>query len=73
MTDRNRAWRRRKARNVFWKDEENKRWVNHHLSEPLAKPVAATKQHQHGKLTHVQELKLTYNLGAQLADGYDLT
>jgi hypothetical protein len=71
MTNRNRAWRRRKARLVFWKDQDNQRVFAHQFDDPVAKPVASLKQHRHGKLTHVQELKLTYSLEHQLVDGYD--
>ena len=72
MTDRNRAWRRRKERLVEWKGEEHQRVFAMQFHDPEAKPVSALKQHQHGKLTHFQEMKLTYNLGNQLADGFEV-
>jgi len=73
MTDRNRAWRRRKARLVFWKGEEQQKLFAQIFQDPIAKPIAALKQHRHGKLTHVQDLRLTYSLGNQLADGFEAT
>jgi len=75
MTDRNRAWRRRKARLMFWKGEENKKWLGHEVPgqiAPGANSSAVQKQHQHGKLTHAQELRLAYSLNTQMADGFDL-
>jgi hypothetical protein len=71
MTNRNRAWRRRKARLTFWKGEARQRLFAKLFHDPEAKPVPALKPHQHGKLTHVQELKLIYSLGNQLADGFE--
>jgi hypothetical protein len=76
MTDRNRAWRRRQARLTFWKEEENKKWVGHDI--PPAEvgqgknAALVQKQHQHGKLTQAQELRLNHSLDTQLADGFDL-
>jgi len=67
MIDRNRAWRRRKDRLVSWKDEEHQRMFAHQFNDPHAKPIAALKVHQHGKLTHMQDLRLTYSLQHQLA------
>lgn len=72
MIDRNRAWRRRKARLILWKDAAYKHLFALQFHDPDAKPVAALKQHRHGKLTRVQDLKLTYSLGHQLADGFEI-
>ncbi len=71
MTDRNRAWRRRKARLTFWRGEERQHLFALQFHDPEAKPLPALKQHQHGKLTHVQELRLVVSLGHQLADGFE--
>ncbi len=68
MIDRNRAWRRRKARSMFWRDQEKKRVVAAMFSDPLAKPIAFLKQHQHGKLTRVQERKMWHSLNTELSD-----
>lgn len=68
MIDRNRAWRRRKARNVFWKNQENRKVLAAMFSDPFAKPIAFLKQHQHGKLTHVQDRRLIHSLDTELAD-----
>jgi len=61
---------------TFWKGEENKKWLGH--ESPTAEagasksPELLQKQHQHGKLTHAQELRLNHSLDTQLADGFDL-
>ncbi|AIE84646.1 hypothetical protein OP10G_1278 [Fimbriimonas ginsengisoli Gsoil 348] len=56
---------------MSWKGEEQQRVVASQFQDPNAKPLAALKQHQHGKLTHVQDLRLAYSLNFQATDGYD--
>ncbi len=72
MIDRNRAWRRRKAHFLVRKAEEIKQLFVRQFHDSSAKPVAALKQHRHGKLTHAQDLRLAYNLGHQSRDGWEL-
>jgi len=75
MTDRNRAWRRRQDRLTSWKAEESKQWMSHEVLTAGRGPgdhTAVQKQHQHGKLTHAQDLRLNHSLSTQLADGFDL-
>ena len=71
MIDRNRAWRRRKARLTNWKEEAYRRLFVLQFHDAAAKPVPALKQHQHGKLTRVQDLRLTYSLFTQSVDGFE--
>jgi len=68
MTNRNRAWRRRKTRLILGKIGETKDWVIHQFKDPKAKPIAALKQHQHGKLTRVQQMRQAWQLREELAD-----
>ena len=71
MIDRNRAWRRRMSRLQFCKGKECALLFVKQFHDPAAKPLAALKQHQVGKLTRIQELRLAYNLGNQISDGFE--
>ncbi len=66
MTNRNRAWRRRKARLILGKIETTKNWLMIQFQDPKAKPVAALKQHKHGKLTKVQALRQKWQLNEEM-------
>ncbi len=70
MTNRNRAWRRRKARLILGKIETTKNWIVLQFKDPKAKPIAALKQHKHGKLTKAQDLRQKWQLNEDmLVDG----
>jgi hypothetical protein len=59
MTERNRAWRRRKARVFLSKLKKTQEWISHQFHDKaIKKPVASLKQHRHDALTHTQDLKL---------------
>jgi len=62
MSNRNRAWRRRKTRLIHEKVETTKNWLILQFKDPKAKPIASVKQHKHGKLTHVQQLRQSLQL-----------
>ena len=69
MNERNRAWRRRKARVFLSKLKRTQEWISHQFHDKtVKKPVAALKQHQHGKLTHVQDLRLYTGLNEEIHD-----
>ena len=65
MTHRNRAWRRRKTRNVVLKIAKTKKWIVKQFTE-----TAADKRHREGALTHRQELKLRSALFDEACDGF---
>lgn len=54
MVQRNRAWRRRKARNVIEKAKATKEWF---LKQFTDRKPKEEKQHRHGALTQAQELR----------------
>ena len=62
MSNRNRAWRRRKTRLILGKVETTKNWLIVQFKDPKAKPIASIKQHKHGKLTRVQALRQSWQL-----------
>ena len=66
MIERNRAWRRRKARVILSKIKKTQDWIAHQFEG--RKPIAELKQHQHGKLTHVQDRKLYHGLNDEIHD-----
>ncbi len=69
MTERNRAWRRRKARVFLSKLKNTQEWITHQFKDKaIKKPVAALKQHRHGGLTHAQELRLSVSLNDEAHD-----
>ena len=69
MTHRDRAWRRRKTRVVEHRTEVTKDWLGDHGTEATTKPHVSTKQHQPGKLTHVQAIKQDWQLRDDTLDG----
>lgn len=74
MIDRDRAWRRRKARTVLHKEQDTKMILEKTATVPPAKgvPPQEAKQHRHGALTGVQALRQTVALGQEVRDGLDL-
>jgi hypothetical protein len=66
MTHRDRAWRRRNERILTHREEEAK----HKNLEATAKPLSDFKQHQPGKLTHVQSLRQDWQLRADAEEGF---
>jgi hypothetical protein len=49
--------------------KKTKQWIMHQFKdEDVTKPVAALKQHQHGKLTHAQDLRLFTGLNEEIHD-----
>jgi|GEM_PF-1267251 len=71
MMQRTRAWRRRKARLTGVKIADTRHYFQQVFHDDRAKPIAALKPHQPGKLTHVQEMRLLLNVGDQLREGLD--
>ena len=69
MTERNRAWRRRKARVFLSKLKKTKDWITHQFKDKtLKKPIGQLKQHRHGKLTQAQSLRLLTGLNEEIHD-----
>lgn len=71
MIDRDRAWRRRKARIVLYQTEAQKNAIFRPDDEGASAPNKATKQHRHGALTHAQSMRQESALGQQVQDGLD--
>ena len=69
MSNRNRAWRRRKARLILGKIQTTKDWIVFQFKDPKAKPVPALKQHKRGKLTRAQDLRQALQNRQELLDG----
>ncbi|HLO98889.1 MAG TPA: hypothetical protein VK171_09875 [Fimbriimonas sp.] len=71
MKDRTRAWRRKQSRRIVTKIENTKTWILKTVQKRKAErpaPLAEAKPHQHGKLTHIQEVRLQLFLNQQLQD-----
>ena len=71
MKDRSRAWRRKQSRRIVTKIESTKTWILNTVQKRKAErpaPLAEAKPHKHGKLTHIQELRLQLFLNQQLLD-----
>jgi hypothetical protein len=70
MIDRDRAWRRRKARTVLYQAEAKKNAIFRPDDEGAA-PTKEGKQHRHGALTHAQSMRQESALGQELQDGLE--
>ena len=69
MTERNRAWRRRKTHFILSKIEKTKEWITHQFKDKsVKKPIPALKQHRHDALTHKQDAKLHLALNDEIHD-----
>jgi hypothetical protein len=71
MIDRDRAWRRRKARTALYQAEAKKNAIFRPDDEEAVVTTKATKQHRHGALTHAQAMRQESALGQQVQDGLD--
>ena len=71
MIDRDRAWRRRKARTVMYQTEAQKIALYGPDLERTTAPSKKGKQHRHGALTHAQAMRQESALGQELQDGLD--
>ena len=71
MKDRTRAWRRKQSRRIVTKIENTKTWIMNTVQKRTGErpaPLAEAKPHKHGKLTHIQDLRLEVYLSNQLSD-----
>ncbi len=71
MTNRTRAWRRKQTRRVVAKIDDTKQWLLKTVQKRKADrpaPVPGAKEHKHGNLTKIQELKLQVYVNQQLLD-----
>ena len=71
MTNRTRAWRRKQTRRVVAKIEDTKEWLLKTVQKRKADrpaPVPGAKEHKHGNLTKIQELRLQVYVNQQLLD-----
>ncbi|MDR3689603.1 MAG: hypothetical protein P4L46_09520 [Fimbriimonas sp.] len=66
MKNRNRAWRRRKARLILGKIQTTKNWVVLQFKDPKAKAVPVSKQLKNGKLRRAQDLRRALQLNDEL-------
>lgn len=70
MTDRNRAWRRRKTRRILLKVNATKDWLMRQFEGRAPKrPPKEVKQHLPGKLTHAQTLRQRWATAVEVRDG----
>ncbi len=72
MTNRDRAWRRRKTRLVVSKIKDTKNWLIRQfgdLDAPGRSPEEK-KKHKPGKLTRAQHLRQSWSLNHELAEGF---
>jgi hypothetical protein len=71
MINRTRAWRRRKAKLVNSRQNETHELLLRPAKEASnGRPIAEVKQHQHGKLTHAQEMRQRWALAQEMADAH---
>ncbi len=70
MINRDRAWRRKKSRVILSKLQDTTNWVVQQFKDPKKKPLPETKQHKHGKLTHVQQMRQNWALNQELREGF---
>ena len=66
MTNRSRAWRRRKARLILGKIKGTKNWVIKQFEEAKPKPGVAAKPR---KTARARDLRLAWQLNEDLVDG----
>jgi hypothetical protein len=69
MTNRSRAWRRRKARLIVGKIKATKEWIASHFEEPNVKSGTAKKVHKVVKPVRAQDLRIAWQLNEDLVDG----
>jgi len=72
MENRNRAWRRKKTRQIVTRIEATKNWLIRQFDEPEAKirPKEERKRHKPGKLTRVQVLRQHWRMSQELGEGF---
>ena len=69
MTNRSRAWRRRKARLILGKIKNTKNWIVEQFEEPSAKPGLAPKARKAARVAKAQDLRRAWQLNEDLVDG----
>jgi hypothetical protein len=69
MTNRSRAWRRRKARLILGKIQGTKNWIINQFDESKAKPRSAVKPRKAVKAQKAQDLRRAWQLNEDLVDG----
>lgn len=76
MTNRTRAWRRRKTRIILEKLRDTRAWLKKVLEASketrlkTSEPLKELKPHRHGKLTHSQRLKYEVALYQELRENW---
>lgn len=71
MENRTRAWRRKQTRRVVAHVQETKQWLLKTVQKRKADrpaPVPGAKEHKHGNLTKIQELRLQVYVNQQMLD-----
>lgn len=73
MTQRDRAWRRRKAKAALRQTESHHPWLSTSEPSPLIHgrrklPLSEAKVHRHGGLTHVQTKRLEVGMMIEARD-----
>ena len=69
MTNRSRAWRRRKARLIVGQIKRTKDWIVRQFKDPMAKPGASAKHHKAIQQSRAQDLRRSWQLREDIADG----
>ena len=69
MTNRSRAWRRRKARLILGKIKTTKNWVMKQFEESTADQGAGVKPRKAAKPIRAQDLRRAWQLNEDLVDG----
>ena len=69
MTNRSRAWRRRKARLIVGKIQTTKKWLMKQFAQQSAPPDDAVKPRKVLKKTRAQDLRRAWQLNEDLRDG----
>jgi hypothetical protein len=69
MTNRSRAWRRRKTRQILGKIKGTKNWIVEQFEEPKVKPGIALKTRKAAKPTKAQDLRRAWQLNEDLVEG----
>ncbi len=69
MTNRSRAWRRRKARLILGKIQGTKDWIINQFEDSKTKPGVAVKPRKAFKAKKAQDLRRAWQLNEDLVDG----
>ena len=69
MTNRSRAWRRRKARLILGKIKATREWISSHFETPEKKPGIMKKVRKIVQPARAQDRRIAWQLNEDLVDG----